>query len=105
MYGLFGKMKSQPGKRDELLALLLVAGREAPEMPGCLVYIVNSDPNDPDGIWVYEVWRTQADHQASLNLDSVKTLIAAARPLIAGFGERFEVMPLGGKGLPPESQT
>ena len=104
MYGLFGKMKSQSGQRNALLALLLKAGRNAPNMPGCHVYIVNSDPNDPDGIWVYEVWRSQADHQASLTLDSVKALITSARPLIAGFGERFEVTPLGGKGLPIESQ-
>jgi quinol monooxygenase YgiN len=47
-----------------------------------------------------EVWRSQADHQASLTLDGAKELIALARPLIAGFGERIEVTPLGGKGLP-----
>lgn len=96
MYGLFGKMLAHPGKRDELLAILL----RGLEMEGCHVYIVNSDPNDPDGIWVYEVWRSQADHQASLKLESVQVMIAEARPLIAGFGERFEVTPLGGKGLP-----
>ena len=27
--------------------------------------------------------------------------IARGRPLIAGFGERFETHPIGGHGLPP----
>jgi len=102
MYGLFGKMKSQPNKRDELLALLLQAASNAPKMPGCYVYIINSDPNDQEGIWIYVVWRSQADHQASLSLDSVQAMIASARPLIAGFGERFELTPMGGMGLPPD---
>jgi len=102
MYGLFGKMKSQAGKREDLLALLMQAASNAPAMPGCYVYIINSDPNDPDGIWVYEVWRSQTDHQASLSLDSVRALIASARPLIASFGERFELTPIGGMGLPRE---
>lgn len=97
MYGLFGKMIAQPGKRDELLAHLLDAG--GAEMEGNYLYVVNADPNDADAIWIYEAWRSAEDHQASLQNEAVIKLITAARPLIAGFGERFEVEPLGGKGL------
>jgi quinol monooxygenase YgiN len=97
MYGLFGKMIAQPGKRDELLEHLLGAG--GADMEGNYLYVVNTDPNDADAIWVYEAWRSAEDHQASLQHEAVIALIAAARPLIAGFGERFEVTPVGGKGL------
>jgi quinol monooxygenase YgiN len=69
-------------------------------MPGCLIYIVNADPTDPDGIWIYEVWESALDHQASLQLPSVQRLIAAARPLIAGMPTRYELEPLFGLGLP-----
>jgi quinol monooxygenase YgiN len=100
MYGLFGKMLAQPGKRDELLQHLIRVG----EMEGNYLYVVNSDPTDPDAIWIYEAWRSQADHQASLQQQAVIDLIAKARPLIAGFGERFEVTPLGGKGLPESAE-
>jgi quinol monooxygenase YgiN len=96
MYGLIGKMRAVPDRRDELIAILLegVAG-----MPGCFSYIVARDPADDDVIWVTEVWVDQASHQASLSLPSVQAAISRGRPLIAGFGERFETMPVGGHGL------
>jgi quinol monooxygenase YgiN len=97
MYGLIGKMLAHAGKRDELLAVL-TAGTGA--MPGCLSYVIARDPTNADAIWITEVWDTQASHQASLQLDSVRQAIAKARPLIAGFGERFETEPVSGPRLP-----
>ena len=96
MYGLIGKMKAVPGQRDALIAILLqgVSG-----MPGCLSYIVAHDVTDADAIWITEVWDSQASHQASLSLPSVQQAISRARPLIAGFGERYETMPVGGHGI------
>ena len=96
MYGLIAKINSVPGKRDELGSILLqgVAG-----MPGCLSYVVAEDSTDPDALWVTEVWDSQESHQASLSLPSVQEAIAKGRPLIAGFGERIETVPMGGHGL------
>ncbi len=99
MYGLIGKMLAQPGKRDELIRLLL-AGTDA--MPGCLSYVVATDPTNADAIWVTEVWDSPASHQGSLKLPAVQAAISKARPLIAGFGERFETNPVGGVGLPKQ---
>lgn len=97
MYGLIGKMKAVPGERDKLAAILLegVSG-----MPGCLSYVVAQDPSDANAIWVTEVWDSQDSHRASLSLPSVQEAIKRGKPLIAGFGERFETVPLGGHGLP-----
>ncbi len=96
MYGLIGKIKTTPGGRDALAQVLLegVSG-----MPGCLSYVVAQDPSDSDALWVTEIWENQEFHQASLSLPSVQAAIAKGRPLIAGFGERFETIPLGGHGL------
>jgi quinol monooxygenase YgiN len=96
MYGLIGKIKTVSGQRDALISILTegVAG-----MPGCLSYIVAQDPTDADAIWVTEVWVDQASHQASLSLPSVQQAITRGRPLITGFGERFETIPVGGHGL------
>lgn len=92
MYGLIGKIRSTPGQRDALIAILL---NGVSEMPGCLSYIVARDPSDADAIWITEVWDSQESHAASLSLPSVQRAIAKARPLIAGFGERFETQPVG----------
>ena len=96
MYGLIGRMLAAPGQREALLAVML-EGNEP--MPGCLSYIIARDPASADGLWITEAWDSQASHAASLQLPSVQALIARARPLIAGFGERFETEPLGGIGL------
>jgi len=98
MYGLISKTKTLPGQRDALIALLLevVVG-----MPGCLSYVVAKDAADSDAIWITEVWENRELHHASLVLRSVQQAIAKGRPLIAGFGERFETTPVGGHGLLP----
>jgi quinol monooxygenase YgiN len=95
-YGLFGKMVAVPGKRNELVRYLLEG---TGEMPGCLIYVIAHDPVEPDAIWITEVWRTKQDHANSLKLAAVQAAITKARPIIAGFGERFETLPVGGVGL------
>ena len=96
MYGLIGKMLAAPGKREELLAILL---GNVGTMPGCQSYIIARDPASEDGIWITEVWDSRESHAGSLQLPQVQATIASARPLIAGFGEHFETEPLGGVGL------
>ena len=105
MYGLIGKLKAIPGQRDALARILLDG---AAGMPGCLSYVVATDPTDGDAVWITEVWESRELHQASLTLPAVQLAIAQGRPLIAGFGERFETTPVGGHGLqfspPPGSR-
>ena len=96
MYGLIGKLKAIPGQRDALAGILRDG---AAGMPGCLSYVVATDPTDGDAVWITEVWESQELHQASLARPAVQQAIAQGRPLIAGFGERFETTPIGGHGL------
>ncbi len=96
MYGLIGQMKAAPGKRDELAAIL---SEGTDGMPGCLSYIVAADTADADALWITEVWTDKDSHAASLKLPAVQAAIAKARPIIAGFGHRFETTPVGGMGL------
>jgi quinol monooxygenase YgiN len=95
MYGLIGQMKAAPGKRDDLVAIL---SEGAGGLPGCLSYIVAKDTADADALWITEVWTDKDSHAASLQLPSVQAAIAKARPIIAGFGHRFETVPVGGVG-------
>ena len=96
MYGLIGKMTAVDGKRDELVAILVegVAG-----MPGCLSYIVATEPGDANAIWITEAWDSKASHDASLTLPPVRAAIAKGRPLIASFGSGTVTTPVGGHGL------
>ena len=96
MYGLIGKMTAVPGQRDALASMLVDS---TGAMPGCLSYIVATDPADADALWITEVWDSAASHQASLKLPAVQATIAKARPIIAGFSNRVETVPIGGYGL------
>ena len=48
---------------------------------------------------ITEVWDNRESHAASLALPEVKAAIAIGRPLIAGFSNRVERIPIGGFGL------
>ena len=96
MYGLIGKLTAVPGQRDALAAALLESTQA---MPGCLSYVIATDPADGDALWITEVWDSAGSHTSSLTLPSVQATIAKARPLIAGFSNRVETAPIGGYGL------
>ena len=93
LYGLIGQMKAAPGKRSELAGYL----REGTQhMPGNRLYLIGEDLADLDSLWITEVWDTAEAHLASLQLPGVKQAIAKGRPIIAGFGTRVEIKPVGG---------
>jgi quinol monooxygenase YgiN len=96
MYGLIGKMTATPGRRGELISILL---ESSAAMPGCLGYVVAEDQEDNDAVWITEIWESRESHQASLELPAVRKAIARARPIIAGFGPGYETRPVGGVGL------
>jgi quinol monooxygenase YgiN len=96
MYGRIGKITAVAGQRDALIDVLLEGLRD---MPGCRSYVVAKDTTDSDGIWVTEVWDSEASHKASLALPAVRAAIAKGRPLIAGFASSVVTTPVGGHGL------
>lgn len=96
MFGMLGRMKAVPGKRAELIALLLEGSGT---MPGCLSYIVAEDLADPDAIWITEAWDSKESHTDSLRMPQVQAAISKARSLIAGFDSSAQTRPVGGVGL------
>jgi quinol monooxygenase YgiN len=100
VYGLIAKMTAVAGQRDTLASILVDSTQS---MPGCLSYVIATDPTDADAIWITEVWDSAASHKTSLTLPAVQHAIAQARPLIAGFSNRVETVPIGGHGLPRPS--
>ncbi|HXD70648.1 MAG TPA: putative quinol monooxygenase [Gaiellales bacterium] len=103
LYGVHGRIVAQPGQGDELAAILREAAAGLETNPGCLLYVVSRAAGDPDSVWVTEAWTDRAAHAASLEDPAARELIARARPIIAGFADRAELRPEGGKGLPQSS--
>ena len=97
-YGYSGTMRTQPGRRDDVVALLL---RDVDELrpAGCRVYAVaTNDDDEPDLVYVYEVWDSKAHHADSLQLPSVKAAIAEAMPMLTGEFDGMELDVVGGLG-------
>ncbi|HEY8719029.1 putative quinol monooxygenase [Pengzhenrongella sp.] len=98
-YGLFGKFTAQPDRRDDLVTYLLQAAKLLERNSGCIHYIVSTS-DEPEAVWVWEVWTDVAAHDASLEPEDIKALIQEARPLIVGMSDQTQLTVQGGKGLP-----
>jgi quinol monooxygenase YgiN len=84
---LHSRLAAKPGRRDELLAILNEGEGEA-ALPGCRLYVVAVDEQDPDGVWVTEIWASEEAHTASLGIDRAREQIGRAMPMIDPGGVR-----------------
>jgi len=99
-YLLHGKLKAKAGKREELASILLEAAETLKAAKGCDVYAIGKDANDTNSVWITEIWHSKEDHDNSLKLDSVKSVIMKAMPILDGMpqkGQELEIV--GGLGV------
>ncbi|MET8834770.1 putative quinol monooxygenase [Micromonospora sp. NPDC004540] len=97
-YGYLGSMRTTPGCRDDVVAILL-SGVEGLREVGCELYVVGVSDQDDVTIWVTEVWRSKEHHDASLRLPETRAAIARAMPMLTGEFTRQELTVLGGLGI------
>ncbi|WP_459645367.1 putative quinol monooxygenase [Kineococcus sp. NUM-3379] len=93
-----GSMRTKPGTREEVVKILLEEV-EALHSVGCYQYVVGELENDPDTIWISEVWESKEAHEASLQLPAVRDAITRAMPLLTGEFSSHEVRVVGGLGI------
>jgi quinol monooxygenase YgiN len=98
-YALINKMTVKPGKRDEVINIMLEAGKPFDDNPACVLYLVYRDASDPQVIWVEDVWTNKDDHAAAMSNPAMRSFIAQTMPLLEGMPEQIEVELAGGKGL------
>jgi quinol monooxygenase YgiN len=97
-YGYLGTMRTAPGRRDEVVTILL-RGQAGLRAAGCELYVVGTSDTDPDLVWVQEVWASKEHHQASLQLPETRAAIAEAMPMLTGEFTSQELDIVGGLGL------
>jgi quinol monooxygenase YgiN len=98
-YGSYVKFTAQAGQRDTLVQHMLEAARGVQSLSACSIYLINISQTEPDSIWVTEVWQSQQEHDASLQMPEVQAAIKRVLPLLAHSPEKIDVMPVGGKGV------
>jgi quinol monooxygenase YgiN len=94
-------MVAQPGEGAALAEALLHIADNMRKAPGCAMYLINMAADEPDTVWVTELW---SDIMASdlalggaLGQDGIDDVVAhlAAPP------DLIPLRPLGGVGYPP----
>ena len=94
-FGYIASMRTKPTRRDDVVSILL-SGTEGLKAAGCSSYVVGIDEQDPDVIWVTEVWASRESHAASLELPATREAIAKAMPMLTGEFTGQEVTIVGG---------
>jgi quinol monooxygenase YgiN len=93
----YGKATAKAGKGAELAQILLAAAAELESDAGCRLYLINRQADSPDVIWVTELWRSQADLDASIERIRGTSGVAEAMALVEDW-QMVELDLLGGKG-------
>ncbi|WP_309082278.1 putative quinol monooxygenase [Zhihengliuella sp.] len=88
-----GLLEATPGNRDALVEILTRPSDEL-AAAGCLLYEVGVNDDDPEAVFVAELWTSADAHAASLQLPGVQAAIGEARPILSGRmeGMRFNVL-------------
>jgi quinol monooxygenase YgiN len=74
MFSVYGRMTAQPGRRDEVVDLIRESVRAGGEATGLIAYSVNATLEEPDTIWVTELWTDRAAHDSTTHSEPVRTV-------------------------------
>ncbi len=94
-------MTAREGRAEELAERMLAAAAELQSDPGCDLYLINRQADDPAVIWVTELWRSQEDLDAAVERIRGSEAVAGVMELVAD-GGMIELELLGGKGAASE---
>jgi quinol monooxygenase YgiN len=97
---LLNRLTAKPGQRQRVVEILLLSGKLFDDNLACLLYLVSESTDDPNLVWVIDLWTSQEAHAEALQAPELRPFVEQAMPLLEGMPEQIEVRPLGGKGLP-----
>ncbi|HEY2436341.1 MAG TPA: antibiotic biosynthesis monooxygenase, partial [Solirubrobacteraceae bacterium] len=95
----YTKAVAKPGRGDELAEKLLDVARGLKEAPGCQLYVINRSRDDPDVVWVTELWQSAEQLEAALETSEARARIPEVLEVVADGGfDRIDLEPVGGVG-------
>jgi quinol monooxygenase YgiN len=97
---LINRLTAKPGQRPRVVEILLESGKLFDDNPACLLYLVSEANDDPDLVWVIDLWTSRQAHTEALQAPELRPFVEQAMPLLEGMPEQIQVRPAGGKGLP-----
>jgi quinol monooxygenase YgiN len=103
-YALLNKLTAKPDQRQQVVDILLESGKLFPDNPACHLYMVSEATEDPNVIWVIDLWTSKESHEEALKAPELRPYVEKAMPLLEGLPQQIEIWPVGGVGLPSDSE-
>jgi quinol monooxygenase YgiN len=97
---LLNRLTAKPGQRQRVVEILLESGRLFDDNPACLLYVVSESSDDPNLVWVIDLWTSEEAHAEALRAPELRPFVEQAMQLLEAMPEQIEVRAVGGKGLP-----
>lgn len=77
-----GCLVAKEGFSEELIRILIDASKLCKRNFSCFSYIISTDPNEPEKIWVTEIWESEPEMNKALADKEILDLITKAIPLL-----------------------
>jgi len=68
---------------------------------GLLQYLVSESKEDPNVIWVTDLWTSEQEHAEALKVPELRPFVEESMQLLEGMPEQIQLRPVGGKGPVP----
>ncbi len=99
---LLNRLTAKPGQRQRVVEILLESGKLFDDNPACLLYLVSESTDDPNLVWVVDLWTSQEAHAEALEAPELRPFVEQAVPLLEGMPEQIEVRPVGARACQAE---
>src|SRR5918995_2024748 len=96
-FALLNRLTAKPGQRDRVVEILLESGKLFDDNPACKLYLVAESGEDPNLIWVADLWTSEQAHAEALKAPELRPFVEECMPLLEGTPEQIEVRAAGGK--------
>ena len=83
-FGQHTRIRARSGKRDELLAKFVEAAEMQQDNPACELSLVSTSPDDPDVVFLTEVWTSADDWEQARESAEVKAWAEGMPDLVDG---------------------
>jgi quinol monooxygenase YgiN len=93
------KLPAAEGKGNELAEAFKAAFEHVNKEDATRYYILHADANNPDELWIYEMYESQDGLNAHMGADWFAPFGKSLAPFMGGRPEMHFVTPLAGKGL------
>lgn len=93
------KLPLKPGARDDFVKAFNTMFTTVNEEAGTLLYALHLDDNNPDLVWVYELYADEAALVAHGSSEGMKAGMAAFGPYLAEGVELIRATPVAAKGF------